>query len=93
MIGLGLIENISSTEIIANADEDDVNNDNITGKANMVWNSVLNEWPLGRFGWKASQPTVYQQTADAFFHDMGLSNNLYINSYNCSDKQLSLIHI
>ena len=42
MIGLGLIENISSTDIIANADEDDVNNDNITGKANMVWNSVLN---------------------------------------------------
>ena len=87
MIGLGLIENISSTDIIANADEDDVNNDNITGKANMVWNSVLNEWSLGRFGWKASQPTVYQQTADAFFHDMGLSNNLHINSYNCSDKQ------
>ena len=89
MIGLGLIENISEADILKNVDEDDANSDGISGKANIVWNNEKNIFSLGRFGWKASQPTVYQQTADAFFHDMGLSNELFHNPFNCTDEQMS----
>ena len=32
---------------------------------------------LGRFNWKASQPTVEQQSAVAFSNDMGLSTPLF----------------
>jgi CxxC motif-containing protein (DUF1111 family) len=32
---------------------------------------------LGRFGWKAGQPTVEQQSARAFLDDMGLSTPLH----------------
>ena len=89
MIGLGLIENISETDILINADVNDINGDGISGKANIVWHNEKNDYSLGRFGWKASQPTVYQQTADAFFHDMGLSNKLFEKPFNCTDVQLS----
>ena len=39
MIGLGLIENISETDILINSDVNDINNDGISGKANIVWHN------------------------------------------------------
>ena len=87
MIGLGLIENISETDILKLEDIEDLNNDGISGKANYSWDLANNKISLGRFGWKASQPSVLQQTADAFYHDMGLSNRLYPKASNCSNLQ------
>ena len=71
MIGLGLIENIAEENILKFEDVDDSDGDGISGKANYSWDLQENKFKLGRFGWKASQPTVLQQTADAFYHDMG----------------------
>ena len=87
IIGLGLIESISDLDILSNEDELDLNKDGISGKANRVWDIISNKETIGRFGWKASQPTVYQQIADAFFNDMGLSNTLHKNPSNCSTFQ------
>jgi Predicted thiol oxidoreductase len=41
MIGLGLIENISETDILINADVNDINGDGISGKANIVWHNQI----------------------------------------------------
>ena len=87
MIGLGLIENISDQSLLMNEDIDDTNKDGVSGKANKVWDIQKEKLEIGRFGWKAAQPSVYQQTADAFYHDMGLSNKLYSNPFNCTSKQ------
>ncbi|MEM9471704.1 MAG: di-heme oxidoredictase family protein [Pseudomonadota bacterium] len=76
MIGLGLLEAISATDILANADPDDADGDGISGRANMVTNLEAGMVELGRFGWKAGQPTVRQQSAAAFSGDMGLSTSL-----------------
>jgi CxxC motif-containing protein (DUF1111 family) len=74
MIGLGLIEAISPEDILAREDPDDRDGDGISGRANWVW-SVENKKPmLGRFGWKAGQPSVLQQSADAFAGDIGIGN-------------------
>ena len=87
MIGLGLIEHISDQSLLMNEDIDDTNKDGVSGKANKVWDIQKEKLAIGRFGWKAAQPSVYQQTADAFYHDMGLSNKLYSNPFNCTSKQ------
>ena len=87
MIGLGLIEHIGDQSLLMNEDIDDTNNDGVSGKANKVWDIQREKLAIGRFGWKAAQPSVYQQTADAFYHDMGLSNKLYSNPFNCTSKQ------
>ncbi len=88
MIGLGLIEAISPEDILANEDPDDRNGDGISGHANWVW-SVENKKPkLGRFGWKAGQPSVLQQSADAFAGDIGIGN--WVAPYpwgDCTPKQ------
>jgi CxxC motif-containing protein (DUF1111 family) len=40
----------------------------------------------GRFGWKAEQPTVLQQSAGAFLGDMGITSRLF-PAQNCPDAQ------
>jgi CxxC motif-containing protein (DUF1111 family) len=74
MIGLGLLEAIAPEDILAREDPDDRDGDGISGRANSAW-SVENKRPmLGRFGWKAGQPTVQQQSAEAFACDIGIGS-------------------
>ncbi len=76
MIGLGLLEAIAQASILANADPEDKNGTGITGTPNWVWDEAQQKTVLGRFGWKASQPSVNQQNAHAFAGDMGLMSSL-----------------
>ena len=77
LIGLGFIDAISDADILANADEFDTNNDGISGKANYVWNVEEHTTALGKYGWKANQPTLRQQISAAFNGDMGLTTTLF----------------
>ncbi|CAD5375713.1 putative thiol oxidoreductase with 2 cytochrome c heme-binding sites [Pseudomonas sp. OF001] len=87
MIGLGLLEAIPEAAILANADPDDRDGDGISGRPNRVWDHASQTTRLGRFGWKAGQPSLNQQNADAFFNDMGLSTPLLAGS-SCTESQL-----
>ena len=73
MIGLGLVEQIHPADILALADPDDRDGDGISGKASIVRDRTTGDLTLGRFGWKASTPSIRQQTADAFSGDIGIS--------------------
>lgn len=75
--GLGLLEAIPEVDILALADEQDANGDGISGKPNWVWEVLGQTIALGRFGWKAEQPTAAQQSADAAHNDMGLTNHYF----------------
>ncbi len=77
MIGLGLLEAIPEAAILANADPNDTDGDGISGRANRVWSLAEGKAVLGRFGWKAGNPTVRQQSAEAFAGDMGLSTPMF----------------
>jgi len=76
MIGLGLLEAIPATAILANADPDDQDGDGISGRPNWVWDDALQKVVMGRLGWKAGQPTLNQQNVHAFSSDMGLTTSL-----------------
>ena len=91
--GLGLVEAISESDILAHADPDDLDGDGISGKANRVWNFEKGQLTLGRFGWKAENPTGLQQTADAYHQDMGITNSLFTEEScasqpNCIDSEV-----
>ncbi len=76
MIGLGLLEAIHEGDILANADPRDIDGNGISGRPNWVIDDVTGNRALGRFGWKAGNPTVRQQTAHAFAGDIGISSVL-----------------
>ena len=86
VIGLGLIDALAVEDILINQDEFDSNNDGISGKANLVWNFSTNKTQVGRFGWKANEPTLLQQVASAFSGDIGLTNSVFPNK-NCPSPQ------
>ncbi len=77
VFGLGLIEAISEQTILEHEDEFDRDGDGISGRANYVWDVVNQRTTLGRFGWKANQPSLLQQTAGAFQEDMGITNFVF----------------
>ena len=86
IVGMGLLEAIPETDILALADPDDADSDGISGRPNMVWDVLKGKLALGRFGWKANQPTVEQQTAGAFLGDMGITSPLFPDD-NCPEAQ------
>jgi CxxC motif-containing protein (DUF1111 family) len=96
MIGLGLLEAIPAADILANADPDDLNDDGISGRPNVVWSVEFDQPMLGRFGLKAGNPTIREQSASAFVGDIGISNPLFTaGSGECTDLQadcLAAIH-
>ncbi|MDE9451282.1 c-type cytochrome [Aliiroseovarius sp. Z3] len=88
MIGLGLLEAIPEADILANADPDDTDGDGISGRPNRVWSREYGQWMLGRFGHKAGNPTIRQQTADAANGDIGLSSTLFPAPHgDCTERQ------
>lgn len=79
MIGLGLLEAISAADILAHADPDDLNDDGISGRPNIVWSLEFDRPMLGRFGLKAGSPSILEQSASAFAGDIGISSPLHPN--------------
>ncbi len=77
MIGLGFLEAVSEETLLRFADPADANGDGISGRPNYVWDAYNNRLALGRFGWKANQPHLIQQTAGAYNGDMGISTSLF----------------
>lgn len=93
VFGLGLLDTMKESDILAYSDVDDIDEDEISGKPNWVFDkekydycsdtsnnfSCENNPPLslGRYGWKANTPTVAHQGLGAFRGDMGITNPLF----------------
>jgi CxxC motif-containing protein (DUF1111 family) len=77
VFGLGLLEAVPDDALIALEDPDDADGDGISGRVNMVWDIDTSSKVVGRFGHKASQPSLRLQTAGAFANDIGLSNKVF----------------
>ncbi len=74
VFGLGLLEAVSEAHVVARADPDDANGDGVSGRVNRVWDHDAQALALGRFGWKANQPTLRQQAAAAMAGDVGVTS-------------------
>ncbi|HNO23225.1 MAG TPA: di-heme oxidoredictase family protein [Leptospiraceae bacterium] len=75
--GLGLLEAIPESDILANADEKDSDENGISGRPNYVYDVLSGKKILGRFGWKANNPSLRQQNQGAFLGDMGITSPLF----------------
>ena len=88
MIGLGLLEAVPAEQIAAAADPDDRDSDGVSGVAAQVLDLETGRPALGRFGWKAGQPSLRQQAAGAFAGDIGISTSLFPDGHgDCTRAQ------
>lgn len=91
MIGLGLLEAIPEENLLLRADPNDRDNDGISGRPNWVWDVQNNRMSVGRFGWKAEQPSVLQQVAAAFSGDIGITTDL-LREADCAASQTACLN-
>ena len=77
VFGLGLLEAVPEATLLALADEGDRDGDGVSGRPNYVYDYTRKETVIGRFGWKANQPTLVQQAAAAYRNDMGITNPMF----------------
>ena len=86
LVGIGLLEAIDESLIMSWADENDDDNDNISGRVSMVEDPETGTTRLGRFGYKAGTFSVKHQVASAFNTDMGVMTSMIPNP-DCGSQQ------
>lgn len=84
MVGMGLLDAVPEETILSLAGRTPA--DGIHGHANRAWDYARKQEAIGRFGHKASQPTLRQQIAAAFSGDIGVSSD-YFPEQNCPGPQ------
>ena len=71
VFGLGLIQLVPESEILANEDPNDLNGDGIFGYARFV--DINGTMELGRFGWKCGVPNLTDFSNDALTQELGIT--------------------
>ncbi len=89
IFGMGLLEAVAEQTLRDVAARQRTQGFN--GRINTVWDAINKRTALGRFGWKANQPSVRQQIAAAALGDMGVTSSLFMDQ-NCPPIQELCIH-
>jgi CxxC motif-containing protein (DUF1111 family) len=84
LVGLGLLEVVPEETLLTIAERQLA--EGMRGRPNRVWDAVNGRMALGRFGWKANQPSLKQQIAAAAIGDMGVTSELFPEQ-NCPPVQ------
>jgi CxxC motif-containing protein (DUF1111 family) len=77
IFGRGLLEAVDDATLLALADEGDADADGISGRPNYVWDYAAQRVRIGRFGLKASSPSLRQHIASEYRGEMGITNSLF----------------
>lgn len=85
IIGVALVEAIPEAAILGAADPVDRDGDGVQGRPNWVVDASGGR-QLGRFGWKANQPSVRAQTSAAAHAEMGMTTRA-LATPNCTVSQ------
>jgi CxxC motif-containing protein (DUF1111 family) len=76
LAGLGLLDAVPDDAIRALAVEE-ARAGQAHGRPNLVWDIAAGKLRAGHLGWKAGQPGLRQQNANAFNREIGITNPLY----------------
>jgi CxxC motif-containing protein (DUF1111 family) len=90
MVGLGLLEAVPEETVVALAKRQE--RLGVSGRPNHVWDLEEDRKVLGRFGWKANQPSLRQQTAAAFHGDIGATTYMFPEE-NCPAVQTACLDV
>jgi len=88
--GRGLLERVPDEWIRARAAANAASEGPVKGRLNAVWDPMTFRTTVGRFGWKADQPSLTRIIAAAFITDMGLTSRVFPQE-NCGELQRECI--
>ncbi len=84
ILGVGYLEAVSEKDILKLAEKQ--KSLGLNGHPNYVRDDINKKTVMGRFGWKANQPSIRQQIAAAFHSDIGVTSAVYPEQ-NCTPVQ------
>lgn len=73
LFGLGLVDATPDAAFVALAAAEAARGDGMAGRVNMTDNLRAGGKTVGRFGWKAQVPTLFQFAGDALVNEMGIT--------------------
>lgn len=83
LFGLGFVDATPDADFFALAQLQSARRrDGIAGKVSLADNISAGGNTVGKFGWKAQQPTLFQFAGDAYLNEMGITNPQFPNE-NC----------
>jgi CxxC motif-containing protein (DUF1111 family) len=83
LFGLGFVDATSDADFFALAQLQSARRrDGIAGRVSMADNISAGMQTVGKFGWKAQVPTLFQFAGDAYLNEMGITNPQFPNE-NC----------
>jgi CxxC motif-containing protein (DUF1111 family) len=77
LFGLGLVDATADSTFVAIAAWQRAHDPGAAGRPAMVREVGVAGLRVGRFGWKAAQPTLLQLNADAFLNEMGITTPIF----------------
>ncbi len=77
LVGLGLLEAVGESTIMALADPSDTNMDGISGRVQTVLDPQTGQQRLGRFTYKGGKARISHQIAGALNTDMGVTTSIF----------------
>ncbi|WP_416307546.1 di-heme oxidoredictase family protein [Neptunicella sp. SCSIO 80796] len=86
LVGIGLLEAIPESTILAMEDVNDLDNDGISGRAQRSTDPETGDIRLGRFGWKAAKVSIRHQIAAALNTDIGVTTSV-LPEPDCGSEQ------
>jgi CxxC motif-containing protein (DUF1111 family) len=84
LFGLGFVEATPDATFIALAAEQAARNPATAGRVALVTNFVAGARTVGKFGWKAQLPSLFQFAGDASLNEMGITSPEFPNE-NCAN--------
>jgi CxxC motif-containing protein (DUF1111 family) len=90
LFGLGLVDATPDTTFQAVARWEAANHPEVAGHVAVVRDPVHGALAVGKFGWKASQPSLFAFNADAFVNEMGITNPEFPDE-NCPQGDCALL--
>jgi CxxC motif-containing protein (DUF1111 family) len=89
LFGWGLLEAVPDAFLHNFADPEDADGNGISGRVSLVQDRTRGRQAVGRFGWKAEQPSLRQQTAAALCNDMGITTPVFTGA-DCPGQQAAV---
>jgi CxxC motif-containing protein (DUF1111 family) len=90
LFGLGLIDAIPDAAILALAEHQASVSPLTAGIPSIATDPVTGESMVGKFGWKAQQPTIFDFVADAYLNELGITTPVYPTE-NCPQGNCALL--
>jgi CxxC motif-containing protein (DUF1111 family) len=90
LFGLGLVDAVPDATFEALARMQARSTPETAGRPNKVTDLDANKVAVGKFGWKAQVPTLFQFAADAYLNEMGITSPIFPNE-NCPQGDCSVL--